>query len=38
MSNFICCLIAAATFAFIGLEVGNQPPMTHSGTQAEVRR
>jgi len=38
INNPICFLIAAAVFAMIGLEAGNQPGMTHSGTQLEVRR
>jgi len=33
INNAICCLIVAAVFAMIGLEAGNQPGMTHSGTQ-----
>lgn len=38
INNFICCLVVASVFAMIGIEAGNQPGMTHSGTQAEVRR
>jgi hypothetical protein len=38
MSNTICFLIAAAVFAMIGLDASNQPGMTHSGTQLEVRK
>ena len=40
INNAICFLIDAAVFAMIGLEAGNQPGMTHSGTQqvVEVRR
>jgi hypothetical protein len=37
ISNAICLLIAAAVFAMIGLDAGNQPGMTHSGTQQLVR-
>jgi hypothetical protein len=38
INNAICCLIAAATFAMIGIESGAHHGSTHSGTQAEVRR
>lgn len=40
INNAICFLVVAAVFAMIGLEAGNQPGMTHSGTQAyvEVRK
>jgi len=40
INNTICFLICAAVFAMIGLEAGNQPGMTHSGTQqvVEVRK
>ena len=40
ISNVFCFLIAAAVFAMIGIEAGNLPAMTHSGTQSyvEVRR
>ncbi len=38
INNAICFLIAATVFAMIGLEAGNQPGMTHSGTQLEVRK
>ena len=40
INNAICFVIVAAVFAMIGLEAGNQPGMTHSGTQpvVEVRR
>ena len=39
INNAICFVIVAAVFAMIGLEAGNQPRMTHSGTQAvEVRQ
>lgn len=39
-NNAICLLIVAAVFAMIGLEAGNQPGRTHSGTQqvVEVRK
>jgi len=37
INNAICCLIVGATFAMIGIEAGNQPGMTHSGTQAVVK-
>ena len=40
INNAICLLIVAVVFAMIGLEAGNQPGMTHSGTQplVEVRK
>ena len=38
INNAICFLIVAAVFAMIGIEAGNQPGMTHSGTQLEVRK
>ena len=38
INNAICALITASVFAMIGIEAGNQPGMTHSGTQVEVRR
>jgi len=38
INNAICFLICAAVFAMIGIEAGNQPGMTHSGTQLEVRK
>lgn len=38
INNAICLIVAATTFAMIGIEAGNQPGMTHSGTQLEVRR
>jgi hypothetical protein len=38
INNAICCLIAAAAFAMIGIESGAHHGSTHSGTQAEVRR
>ena len=38
INNAICLLVVAAVFAMIGIEAGNQPGMTHSGTQQEVRR
>ena len=37
INNAICLLIAAAVFAMIGLDAGNQPGMTHSGSQEYVR-
>jgi hypothetical protein len=36
INNAICFVIVAAVFAMIGLEAGNQPGMTHSGTQSVV--
>jgi hypothetical protein len=38
MSNAICCLIAAATIAFIGIQAAEVPPATHSGTQSYIRK
>lgn len=38
INNAICLLIVASVFAMIGVEAGNQPTATHSGTQQEVRR
>ena len=38
INNAICLLVVAAVFAMIGIEAGNQPGMTHSGTQQEVRK
>ena len=38
INNAICCLIAAATFAMIGIEGAAHHGSTHSGTQVEVRR
>ena len=38
INSAICFLIVAAVFAMIGIEAGNQPGMTHSGTQLEVRK
>jgi len=40
INNAICLLVVTAVFAMIGIEAGNQPGMTHSGTQqlVEVRR
>ena len=38
INNAICLLIAAATFAMIGLEATAHHGMTHSGTQVEVRK
>lgn len=35
--NLACCLIAAAAFAMVGIEAGNQSTPTHSGTQEVVR-
>lgn len=37
INNAICLLIVASVFAMIGIESGNQPGMTHSGTQQVVR-
>jgi hypothetical protein len=38
LNNILCCLIAAAVFAMVGLEAGNQPTTTHSGTQQQIRK
>lgn len=38
INNAICCLIAAATFAMIGIEGAAHHGSTHSGTQVEVRK
>ncbi len=38
LNNVLCCLIAAAVFAMIGLEAGNQATTTHSGTQELIRK
>ncbi len=38
INNIICGLIAAATFAMIGIEGAAHHGSTHSGTQAEVRK
>lgn len=38
ITNAICFVIVAAVFAMIGLEAGNQPGMTHSGTQQVVQK
>lgn len=38
INNTLCLLVVAAVFAMIGIEAGNQPGMTHSGTQVEVRK
>jgi hypothetical protein len=38
MSNAICFLIAAAAFAFIGIQAADVPPTTHSGTQSYIRK
>jgi hypothetical protein len=38
MSNAICFLIAAAAFAFIGIQAADVPPATHSGTQSYIRK
>lgn len=37
INNAICCLIVATVFAMIGIEAGNQPVVTHSGTQHYYR-
>ena len=37
LNNFICFFFAAAAFAMIGIEAGNQASVTHSGTQEVVR-
>ena len=37
LANLCCFIMAAAVFAMIGLDAGNQPGMTHSGTQQLVR-
>lgn len=36
INNAICLLIVAGVFAMIGIESGNQPSATHSGTQSYV--
>lgn len=33
INNIICCVIAAAVFAMIGLEANGHHGSTHSGTQ-----
>lgn len=38
INNILCCLIAAAVFAMVGLEAGNQATTTHSGTQELIRK
>jgi len=40
INNAICCLIAAAVFAMIGIESGAHHQPTHCGTQSyvEVRK
>ena len=38
INNAICCLIVASVFAMLGIEAGNQPGITHSGTQSYIRR
>ena len=38
INDFLCFMVVAAVFAMIGIEAGNQPGMTHSGTQLEVRK
>lgn len=38
ISNAICCLIVASVFAMLGIEAGNQPGMTHSGSQSYIRK
>jgi hypothetical protein len=38
MSNAICFLIAAAAFAFIGIQAAAVPPTTHSGAQSYIRK
>ena len=38
LNNVLCCMIAAAVFAMIGLEAGNQATTTHSGTQELIRK
>ena len=37
LANLCCFAMAAAVFAMIGLDAGNQPGMTHSGSQEYVR-
>lgn len=37
LANLCCFVMAAAVFAMIGLDAGNQPGMTHSGSQEYVR-
>ena len=38
LNNIICAFMAAAVFAMIGIEAGNQPGATHSGTQQYIRK
>ena len=38
LNNILCCLIATAVFAMVGLEAGNQSTTTHSGTQELIRK
>lgn len=38
INNIICGLIAAATFAMIGIDGAAHHGSTHSGSQAEVRQ
>ena len=38
INNAICLVVIAAVVAMIGIEAANQPGMTHSGTQLEIRR
>jgi hypothetical protein len=38
MNRFICFLFLTAVVAMLGIEAGNQPGMTHSGTQPYIRR
>jgi len=37
INNAICCLIAAASFAMIGIEASSHHVPTHSGTQEIYR-
>lgn len=38
INNILCFVVVAAVFAMIGIEAGNQPGQTHSGTQQYIRK
>jgi hypothetical protein len=38
MNRAICFAFLVAVIAMLGIEAGNQPGMTHSGTQSYIRR
>lgn len=38
INNAICFFFLMAVIAMLGIEAGNQPGMTHSGTQSYIRR